>query len=204
MSATSSDSVMQQARERLRRRESAREKERVLRDIDKTWRGLIDSTKGIPEAMMAAPGVFGQWSVKDILAHIAAWDRMTTRVVMQIMRGDEPEWPIHEQKFNDLQHEADLNLSVTETRNRALSAHKALVEMLDGRGEVRDAWLRATTIAHYPEHTEQILQWRHAQGIPAQPMVRSGDGGFQQDIPSTSSAHANVPTPEAERNPRNP
>ena len=204
MSATSTDSAMQEARQRLRQRERTREKERVFRDIDKAWRGFIDSMKGIPETLMSEAGVFGQWSVKDILAHIAAWDRVTTRVTMEIMRGDEAQWPMHTQKFDDLSYEADRGLSVTEARNRALSAHKALVEMLDGRGDVRDEWLRETTIAHYPEHTEQILRWRRERGLAAQPMVRSGDGTFQQDLPSASSAHSNVPTPEAEQSPRNP
>ncbi len=35
-----------------------------------------------------------------------AWSRETTRVVMEILRGDEPTWPIHDQKFNDLNHMA--------------------------------------------------------------------------------------------------
>lgn len=204
MSATSSDSVMQEARERLRRRERAREKDLALRDLNTSWRGFIDSTKGIPEALMTEPGVSGEWSIKDILAHVAAWDRMTTHVTLQIMRGDEPEWPVHEQKFDDLQYEADKGLSLTEARNRALSAHKALVEMLDGKGEVRREWIRATTIDHYPEHTEQIARWRRERNIPGQPMVRSGDGAIHQDRPSASSAQVNLPTPELEKNPRYP
>lgn len=198
MSATSTDSVMQEARERLRRRERAREKERVLRDLDKSWREFIDSTKSIPEALMTVPGVTGDWSVKDVLAHVAAWDRMTTRVTLQILRGDEPEWPLHEAKFNDLSYEADKTLSVTEARNRALSAHKALVEMLDGKGEVRDEWIRPTTIDHYPEHTAEIMRWRQEQGILTRPVVRSGDATTEGDRPSTTTAHAHVPTPQAD------
>ncbi len=195
----------QATQERMRQRERAREKERVLRDMDKAWRGLMDSIRGIPEGLMSEPGVAGHWSVKDILAHVAAWDRETTRVVMQILRGDEPEWPIHDQKFNDVNYEADKNLPVNEARNRALSAHKALVELLDGKAEVRAAWLRGSTYDHYPEHTEDILRWRKANPLVPEPdKARSAGAAGQQDTPSVSSSHANVPTPETADPPRMP
>jgi hypothetical protein len=202
---SASTTTAQSTQERMRQRERAREKERVLRDMDKAWRAFMDSVRGIPESLMSEPGVSGHWSVKDILAHVAAWDRETTRVVMQILRGDEPQWPIHDQKFNDVNYEADKNLPVLEARNRALSAHKALVEMLDGKSEVRAAWLRGATYDHYPEHTEDILRWRKEHALVPDPVIsRSGGAAAQQDVPSSDSAHANVPTPERAHPPRVP
>ena len=202
---SASTTTAQSTQERMRQRERAREKERVLRDMDKAWRALMDSVRGIPESLMSEPGVSGQWSVKDILAHIAAWDRETTRVVMQILRGDEPQWPIHDQKFNDVNYDADKNLPVTEARNRALSAHKALVEMLDGKSEIRAAWLRGATYDHYPEHTEDILRWRTENALVPDPVIsRSAGGAAQQDIPSPYSSQANVPTPDASNPPHQP
>jgi hypothetical protein len=163
---TATNTVSETTLARMRMRDRAREKERVLRDIDKAWRALMDSVEGIPASLMIAENVSGDWSVKDILAHVAAWDRETTRVVLQIVRGDEPQWPPYPQKFEDLNREADRNLTVVEARNRALSAHKALVELLDGKSEVRADWVRGTTYDHYPKHTDDILRWRRAQGIP--------------------------------------
>ncbi len=195
----------QATQERMRQRERAREKERVLRDMDKAWRAFIDSIRGIPESLMDEPGVSGTWSVKDILAHVSAWDRETTRVVMEILRGDEPTWPIHDQKFNDVNYEQDRSLSVMEARNRALSAHKALVELLDGKAEVRAEWVRGATYAHYPEHTEDILRWRKAHPLVPEPeKARSAGAAAQPDTPSAESAHANVPTPERASPPRLP
>lgn len=208
MSATSTNNanVAAEARERLRRRERSREKERVLRALDKSWRAFLDSTYGIPERMMGEGGVRGDWSVKDILAHVAAWDREATRVTLQIMRGDEPAWPAHEQKFDDLNYEADHHLSAVEARNRALSAHKALAEMLDGKAEVRGEWIAAVTYDHYPEHTAEIIRWREAQGLVPTTGVRSGDVGGDPppNHPSTSSAHDNIPTPEGNTPGRSP
>jgi hypothetical protein len=201
MSAT--NAISEATLERMRMRERAREKERVLRDIDKAWRGFMDSVEGIPESLMTEEDVSGTWSVKDILAHVAAWDRETTRVVLQIIRGDEPEWPIHMQRFNDLNYEADRHLTVLEARNRALSAHKALVEMLDGKSEIRAEWVRGATYEHYPEHTEDILRWRRAQGIPPQ-KARSASAADQISTPSVHRAQANLGTPETTHPPRVP
>lgn len=199
MSATVTE---QATRDRMRRRERAREKERVMRDLDKAWRAFIDSTKGIPESLMSEPGVSGDWSVKDILAHLAAWDRMTVRVVMEILRDDPPSWPVQLQRFDDLNYEADKGLSVTEARNRALSAHKALVEMLDGKAEVRADWIRTATYAHYPEHAEEILAWRRANPRVPDPLIaRSASPRSEQETPNVSSAHANVPTPQGQNAP---
>jgi hypothetical protein len=192
---TATNTVSETTLARMRMRERAREKERVLRDIDKAWRAFMDSVEGIPESLMVEGGVSGNWSVKDILAHVAAWDRETTRVVLRIVRGDEPDWPIHTQRFNDMNYEADKNLTVLEARNRALSAHKALVEMLDGKGEVRADWVRETTYEHYPEHTEEILRWRRAQGVPPT-KARSAEAGSQIATPSVHRAQVNVGTPE--------
>jgi hypothetical protein len=190
--------VAAEARERLRRRERSREKERTLRLLDKTWRAFLDSTYGIPEGMMSEGGVRGDWSVKDILAHVAAWDREAVRVTLQIIRGDAATWPPHEQKFDDTNYESDRHLTAIEARNRALSAHKALVEMLDGKAEVRGEWIAAVTYDHYPEHTAEIIRWREERGLAPTMGVRSGDAGDNPppNRPSVSSSHDNIPTPE--------
>jgi hypothetical protein len=192
---TATNTVSETTLARMRMRDRAREKERVLRDIDKAWRAFMDSVEGIPASLMVAENVSGDWSVKDMLAHVAAWDRETTRVVLQIIRGDEPQWPIYPQRFEDLNREADRNLTIVEARNRALSAHKALVEMLDGKSEVRADWVRGTTYEHYAKHTEEILHWRRAQGIPPA-KARSASAADQVSTPSVHRAQANVGAPE--------
>ncbi len=68
MTATTTEATQ----ERMRQRKRVGEKARVLRDIDKAWRAFMDSSTFLPESLMDEPGVSGQWSVKDILAHVAA------------------------------------------------------------------------------------------------------------------------------------
>ncbi len=42
-------------------------------------------------AQMVQPGVVGLWSVKDILAHIAAWESLMVGWLEEILKGDIPE-----------------------------------------------------------------------------------------------------------------
>ena len=67
--------------------------------------------------------------------------------------------------------------------------------MLDGKSEVRAEWVRGTTYGHYPEHSEDILRWRRAQGVSPK-KARSGSTGDQISTPSVHRAQANVGTPE--------
>jgi len=55
----------------------AREKE-VWGELAATWRGL-------PEEALTRPGACGpEWSVKDVMNHIAAWLQVTLRLILEI------------------------------------------------------------------------------------------------------------------------
>ena len=49
-------------------------REQLLKKIDTPWAALRASYAGLNEAQLAQPGVTGDWSVIDILAHVAAWE----------------------------------------------------------------------------------------------------------------------------------
>src|SRR5215472_11852119 len=56
---TATNTVSEATLARMRMREQAREKERVLRDIDKAWRAFMDSIEGIPESLTSEEDVSG-------------------------------------------------------------------------------------------------------------------------------------------------
>jgi len=49
-------------------------KDQLLKDIRAERRRLERSLAALSEEQMTRPGVVGAWSVKDILAHLAAWE----------------------------------------------------------------------------------------------------------------------------------
>lgn len=75
----------------------------------------------IGEDRMEQPGVAGEWSVKDVVAHLAAWRRRTVGRLAAVARGEPepaPPWPAHLQEDDEINawfHRQDRDRSVKET-----------------------------------------------------------------------------------------
>ena len=66
------------------------------------WKRLLDN---IGEAHMTEPGVAGEWSIKDIVAHLTGWRRRTVgRLQAALKREPEPAppWPPHLQTDDEI------------------------------------------------------------------------------------------------------
>lgn len=58
-------------------------------------RGLLEMTLArLTHAQMLLPGVDGEWSVKDALAHISAWERRMIGWTGSHLRGERPSVPL--------------------------------------------------------------------------------------------------------------
>jgi hypothetical protein len=132
-------------------------------------------------AQMNQAGAVGAWSVKDVLAHIAFWERYGTGVVKAALRGETPQLDAEDS---------------TESRNASVVAqyylasmgaviaswNEAREELLDQIEELseadlndpeRFAWNEGRTLLeriasnsyeHEQEHIEQIRAWIQQQG----------------------------------------
>ena len=71
-----------------------RTKAELLHDILSERRQLEKNLAGIPPtANKVIPGVCGEWSVKDILAHLAAWEQLFLGWHQAGLRGETPAIP---------------------------------------------------------------------------------------------------------------
>ena len=48
----------------------------LLKDIQTERRRLDKTLSSLPEDQFMLPGVVGEWSIKDVLAHLAEWERL--------------------------------------------------------------------------------------------------------------------------------
>lgn len=146
-----------------------------LQDEQAAWEALLSD---IGEARMTEPGVAGEWSIKDIVAHLTSWRRWTVsrfQAALQRQPMPTPPWPSHmrnDDEINAWMHEAskDRPLSVILQEDRAV--FQQLVDTLSEFPEAelldphRFAWLEgeplsgAAFFGHFhEEHEADIRAW---------------------------------------------
>ncbi len=77
-------------------------KQEVL-DLIHTERQALESVlKRMSKGQMTQPGLVNNWSVKDILAHIAAWEQRMIRWLEESFRGERPDRPAPGMTWDDL------------------------------------------------------------------------------------------------------
>jgi hypothetical protein len=90
----------------------------VWRELNAIWRGLSTRT-------MTQPGACGKdWSVKDVINHIAAWQEAALRVIPQLLKGNRATLGSSVNKFNAIQREADRARTVIASQRRLLRARR--------------------------------------------------------------------------------
>ena len=61
---------------------------RLIRAIDDEQAALDELLAKLDEQQMTQPGVYGELSIKDVLAHIVAWERMEHEWLQASLRGE--------------------------------------------------------------------------------------------------------------------
>lgn len=136
----------------------------------------------VPEARLTEPGVAGDWSVRDIVAHVTAWEEAATLRLQAALRGETPNHPI----YFDQARSIDARNAAIDARHRdqppteALAASRqghvqllaALEALPDDKLTERYAWtadeplwrfIAGDTYEHYTEHAATIRAWLDRQ-----------------------------------------
>lgn len=154
-----------------RARTPAAHRSRLLERIGWRWKDLLESYAGLSAAEMTAPGVVGRWSVRDLVAHISAWEEESLKHVPVILAGGRP--PRYSvtyggiDAFNAFTTESDRDLTLAEVLRRRDATHSRFLALIAGlpddslAGETRvRRRLRLDAYGHYPTHAGAIRRWR--------------------------------------------
>jgi len=150
-------------------------KPELLAEIRAERKLLEDTRARLGEGQMLAPGVDGEWSVKDILAHIVAWEQRMIRWIGSHLRGEPPDvplpWDVERMNAETYAQVKDKPLAeVLEEFHQSYQAALLLAESLSEgqlQTEYTDTWpmgplwlgVAANTCWHYKEHREDIEAW---------------------------------------------
>lgn len=150
-------------------------RDELLAELDREFSALLEAVEGLTDEQMVKPW-YGDWSVRDILAHIAGWHHEMDDGLDRISRGERPT-----PEGVDYSDENAWNARFVETWASAspaavvaeLKASKELFESAarlvpenryeQGRAAYRI--LRGSGADHYREHAPAIREWREREGI---------------------------------------
>ena len=65
-------------------------REEILDQFEATRERLLEALEPLPDEALVAPGVMGEWSIADILAHLTAWESELITALMRIDQGKKP------------------------------------------------------------------------------------------------------------------
>jgi hypothetical protein len=141
-----------------------------LRRLDTAWSAFNESYAGLSDARLLEPGVTGDWSVKDILAHVNTWEEETLKYLPVVVEGGRPPRYVTYggiDAFNAQITQQKRDLSLADVRRRLDETHRRLVDFIQSAPQdqlTRETRfrrrLRLDTYGHYPEHAEAIRAWR--------------------------------------------
>jgi hypothetical protein len=152
--------------------------EKLLKRLDIAWTAFTASYAGLPDAELMEPGVAGDWSVKDILAHVTTWEEEALKHLPLISAGGRP--PRYAtyggiDAFNARMTAQKRGLSLADIRRQLDDTHCRLIAFIENapaglftRETRARRRLRLDTYSHYPIHTRMIREWREQR--------RSGEG----------------------------
>ncbi len=147
------------------------DKQQLLKRLDAAWAELKESYAGLPDARLEEPGVAGDWSVKDSLAHVTTWEEEALKYLPVILEGRKPP------RYRDLYGGIDAFNAQTAAQKRGLAlaevlqqldaTHARLIAYISSAPDEQftheTPWrrrLRLDTYSHYPIHARTIREWR--------------------------------------------
>ncbi len=147
------------------------DRRQLLQRLDTAWGAFEESYAGLSDAQLMKPGVTGDWSVRDILAHVSTWEEEALTHLPLILEGGAP--PRYSVRyggidaFNARMTEQKASLSLAAVRRQLDGTHRRLIDFVRRTPEDQLSRetrfrrrLRLDTYGHYPLHAEAIRRWR--------------------------------------------
>lgn len=158
------------------------DKQGVLEHLAEARAALLAAIGGLAEADMTALPVAGEWTIKDILAHVSGWAAWDLAGVEGVLAGEPPDF------FSAIQDVDTFNARLVAER-REWTLGRVLAEMADTHAALREllatmpdedvfrigrfqgpywdnlgGWLQVAW-EHEEEHAAQIRAWRASKAF---------------------------------------
>ena len=152
----------------------------LLEDIRLQRSRLEKNLTSLTSEEMTRPGVTGEWSVKDIMAHLLDWEQRFLSWYQMGRRGETPQTPapgLHWRQLDILNqriYEQYKDIPIEEIQAKFESSYQEILALLEGlpehelftpgyyawlNGECLADWAAANTCNHYYWAKTQVRKW---------------------------------------------
>lgn len=159
-------------------------KDEILDALEDERENLIDAIDGLSDEDLLEAGVIGDWSIKDILAHLSAWEAELVKLLWQAHQGQPPSGiyasGVQVDEVNAVWSEAARSRPIGRVMDDFISVRKQTVRRVEHftDADLTDAqhwpwlnghplweWIATDSFQHEAEHAAQIKEWRSKRGI---------------------------------------
>ncbi|HEX9131557.1 MAG TPA: ClbS/DfsB family four-helix bundle protein [Ktedonobacteraceae bacterium] len=155
------------------------DKASILNEMRTHYAALEEILAPLDRTQMTTAGVISDWSIKDMLAHIASWHHRLLAWLHAAIRNEEPaiSGPDSVEEMDALNaqfFQENKSRSLTEVLTDFRTTHQQIMDIIQAMSEEelinpdRFAWaqgeplwqvIAGDTYEHYQEHLKQIQEW---------------------------------------------
>jgi len=150
-------------------------KAELLDSIQSRRREWNETLAEVAEERMLESGVAGEWSIKDVIAHVTWWDTQTADMLQTKTLSNVKLWQMPQDVRNDTIYIENRDRPLDEIRQESGAAFLWLIASIESLGEddltdpsryrqMPAEWtpwrvIVANTYAHYYQHLPDIRAW---------------------------------------------
>lgn len=162
------------------------DKTELLEALEDGHQELVEMLQNLPDAVLLQSGVIGEWSIKDILAHLTYWEGQIVTLLFQAQRGVDKPTTAHFSKetVDELNQrwflsgkERPLDLIWQDWEGVRKQTIRRVTDFTQNdlndarrypwlKGKPLYEWIIGDTIDHEDEHGDQIREWLDRQDRP--------------------------------------
>ena len=145
-------------------------KSELIGQEDQSWSELRGALQRLTQEQMRKPGLTEDWSVKDLLGHLASWwaeaNAELERMRFGTFRLERRDIDEINRRFYEANRDLDLETVLAEffgARNMALDSFWRLPELTPHAEE----WFQESGAQHYREHLPDLQRYVESLAVPS-------------------------------------
>ena len=154
-------------------------KKELLAALADSHERVAEAIAGLNEEEMLTPGVVGEWSVKDLLAHLSRWEAEVVKLLWQARQGLQPttilNGPMSFDEINARWNQEDKDRPLDRILEDFHGVREQTIRRVEPfndedledpqrypwlKGRELWTWVAGDSFEHDLEHLEQLNQWR--------------------------------------------